>query len=854
MSMTMTFTEQRNIERANKKAAVEKRQKQYEQAIKHGFVSETKLGSSMISSALIKSISQYIGTQVTPRLLRQANVSAKLTADTKDALLALTIDTSDGKAEGGEYPLAAAIAQRALKVVLNAITQQSGEQVQINDDIVAYECSLTANVIRGIAEAAEYELMMLKVYDTNADAYFACKRIVNEPAFAGDMEDIAVAGVLKGWTVSDALDAWKQWKQGPKDSAFELTPKAGAVEWTAWTPEEIVAIGGFLQTAMDTCATGTEYKFWDTVDFIADVMSNSAKYYVLADVVAFSDAQLKEIESARSKPVMRMLPIRWMDGVYGGQADNMETKTDAFIRKGQDGTSVSRVVYDAVNNVQSVPYLVNTFMLDIAQQLVDSLEKGSHKIGSFIAPVKGVHISKSLRTKAAIDAAQAEVEAGGPFWSYWNVDYRGRMYAINTTLHVQSTDFEKSLLKVAEAQPVNDRTKFWLSVHLANTFGNDKVTLDEREQWVNDNLGDIISVAQSPVEWMTYWSQCQATKADSGFVPDKPWQFTAACEEYVALFVDGTRTDTSLLVATDCSCSGIQVLSGVTRDADAARLVNVAPTDAPQDAYGAVASLAAQLLTGAVEGNGLTSAQKKKIVGFNEWVGLLDRKLCKKVVMTMPYNSSPSAHAKYLKEQLRGKDLPTDVDVRKALLGALGIAIRWSMTQLLPQVMQFKSWMNECAANYAEVHGSVTWTTPAGFKVVQVKNIVETVELQTSFGGERGRVSMAIGNTDEVASSKHGTCTMPNFVHSLDASLLHVAFARFEKPFALIHDSVMTTASDMDAAINAYKASYTFHFGEGSELLSGMVSMLNDFAVKSVTPQFGDLVVEEVQNSMYLLA
>lgn len=855
-TMALSFTEQRNIERQNKKAAVEKRRKQYEQALMHGYVSETKLGSSMISSALIKSISQYIGKNVQGDVLMKQ--SKKLSDVVKDSLVALTVDMSKGKVDGGEFPLAAAIASRALKAVLDAVTQQSGEQVVIADDVVVYECSQTPKVIEAIAAAAEYELKMLKVYDVNADAYFACKRIVNEPAFAGEMETIALQGVLKGWSVSGALDAWKQWKAGAQDTAFELVAKEGAVEWTPWTMDEVVAIGGFLQTAMDVCATGTEHKFWDTVDYIADVKSECAKYFVLSDVVAFTEAQQKEIESARSKPVMRTLPIKWMDGVYGGQADNMETKTDAFIRKAQPGSSVGAVVYAAVNNVQSVPYVVNTFMLDVAKQLVDTLEKGSHKIGSFIAPVKGVHISKSLRTKAAIDAAQAEVDAGGPFWSYWNVDYRGRMYAINTTLHVQTTDFEKSLLKVADAQPVTadnwDTTKYWLSVHLANTFGKDKLSFKGRVQWVEDNIGDILSVAQSPIEWMTYWSSGK----DDGFVPDKPWQFMAACEEYVALFVDCSRTETSLLVATDCTCSGIQVLSGITRDANAAKLVNVIGDDSvdavPQDAYGSVAALAAQLLTGEVEGHGLTSAQKKKIAGKAEWVGLLDRKLCKKVVMTMPYNSTPSKHGEEIKKALKGKDLPVGLDDRKALLAALGIAIRWSVTQLLPQVMQFKAWINECAANYADANGSLSWTTPSGFKVVQVKNVIESVELRTSFGGERGKVTMAIAETDEVAASKHGTCTMPNFVHSLDASLLHMAFAGFDKPFALIHDSVMTTAADMDKAIAAYKASYVLHFGEGSQVLSDMVEMLSDYAAKQVTPEFGDLVVEEVKNSMYLLA
>ena len=38
---------------------------------------------------------------------------------------------------------------------------------------------------------------------------------------------------------------------------------------------------------------------------------------------------------------------------------------------------------------------------------------------------------------------------------------------------------------------------------------------------------------------------------------------------------------------------------------------------------------------------------------------------------------------------------------------------------------------------------------------------------------------------------------MPNFIHSCDSALLHNSFAGFEQPFCLIHDSILTTATDM---------------------------------------------------------
>ena len=46
------------------------------------------------------------------------------------------------------------------------------------------------------------------------------------------------------------------------------------------------------------------------------------------------------------------------------------------------------------------------------------------------------------------------------------------------------------------------------------------------------------------------------------------------------------------MVATDATCSGIQVLAGLARDASAGALTNVLPSDEPQDAYKVIAESA----------------------------------------------------------------------------------------------------------------------------------------------------------------------------------------------------------------------------------------------------------------------
>ena len=50
-----------------------------------------------------------------------------------------------------------------------------------------------------------------------------------------------------------------------------------------------------------------------------------------------------------------------------------------------------------------------------------------------------------------------------------------------------------------------------------------------------------------------------------------------------------TKTTTNLPIATDATCSGLQILAGLARDKSTAEMVNVLPSSEPQDAYKAVA-------------------------------------------------------------------------------------------------------------------------------------------------------------------------------------------------------------------------------------------------------------------------
>ena len=61
---------------------------------------------------------------------------------------------------------------------------------------------------------------------------------------------------------------------------------------------------------------------------------------------------------------------------------------------------------------------------------------------------------------------------------------------------------------------------------------------------------------------------------------------------------------------------------------------------------------------------------------------------------------------------------------------------------------------------------------------------------------------------------KHQSCGAPNLIHSIDASLLHLTFQRFDVPFSVIHDSVLCRATDMHTLSSMIRETYMSIFAD----------------------------------------
>jgi len=124
-----------------------------------------------------------------------------------------------------------------------------------------------------------------------------------------------------------------------------------------------------------------------------------------------------------------------------------------------------------------------------------------------------------------------------------------------------------------------------------------------------------------------------------------------------------------------------------------------------------------------------------------------------------------------------------------------------------------------------------------------MKKQVKRVQLQLL-----GRCQLSLASdSKETDLHRHRAATAPNLIHSLDASLLHLSTVKFHKPIALIHDSVLTRAVDMDELSAIIRETYMHLFAEHD--------YLNEFASQieadTKPPIIGDLKPESVIDSTY---
>ena len=690
-------------------------------------------------------------------------------------------------------PLASA--SIALKITFDKVfsTKQGSDQLQA--------------VCDSIGHAVESECQM-RHYETSAPGLLAVLKKNYFHRSIGTQQKLTVIRTLMNRFDIPTWDSWG---------------RANRIKLGAWLLDCIMHTSGWFVKDLRRMGKVTMTFVVPTPEFLA------IKDKVMSDAELFAPLAWP----------MLIEPNDWTNERAGGYLLNEVMRGNDLVRRGDPTRIQGEIPLNFLNKIQKVAYRINSFTYEVAEQLSE-LERS---VGKFLpivhhplpakpadidtnydsrkdyrrraAEVRNVQAQepkKSCRTRMTMEAAK-RFRDKDRFFCPWSFDYRGRAYPIPAFLTPQDTDFGKSLLLFADGSYMTPEAESWLAFHVATCYGLDKATMSDRLEWVHNNITLISRIATDPIDCLPDWE-----------VAEEPWQFLASCHEYYHCVVLADKQFTSLPIAVDATCSGLQILAGLARDKSTAKLVNVLPGDKPQDAYKVVAEVA-------------MSSVPERLRPH------LDRKKTKRCVMTIPYNAKPYSNRGYIKEAF----LDDGIELDKDELSQVVKAIRSAMDVVVPGPMAVMKWIEtEVAAAVKRGVRHLEWETPSGFVVYQKLNKKQFQSMELQLLG-RCKMSVAVGETDEVDLKHHKNATAPNLIHSLDASLLHLSALRFDAPIALIHDSVLCRATDMSTLSAIVRETYMHLFAEHD--------YLRDFArqigAESEPPIIGDLEPETVIESTY---
>lgn len=649
--------------------------------------------------------------------------------------------------------------------------------------------------------------------------------------------------------------------------------KDHGVDFKPWTIEERVRVGvTLLEMFVET--TGlveiTKGFSWDRPKFGGKKVWPRTEKLVGATEKTTQWLKKAHKQHAEAMPVqlpMVDVPIQW-EGLRGGGY-----ATDFFVQrplikamheKHKDFyEEIPENVLSAVNKVQEIPWAINEDVLEVMKhfwendidvaglglaQDIPPPPKGDFKTDEELAAWKlkahlihrQNHLSRSRRLLTGRVIWMADQFRDKTFYFPQQLDSRGRMYPRPYALQPQGDDQARGLLRFSEGKPVATPAAVrWLKVQGANTFGEEKGTIEAREIWVEKNLPSIEAVFEDPLA-NRWWEEAK-----------EPWQFLAWCLEFGAWLADDT-TLCHLTCQRDGSNNGLQLYSLLLRDSTLAEWTNVAPTEEPEDIYKRVGEILKHRLEKSAD-----PIAAEWLAYFN---GEIPRDLCKRPVMTLVYGVTLWSSTTYVLEWYEklhdvSEEHPMGQTHRqKCKLLATEL---WAATkQAVGPAIVAMAWLRDVSDICSEHDVPLYWTAPSGFQVFQEYTKYKRRSVKTMLGDSSPRYCRIRKHTDEISGRSQRQGFPPNFVHSIDAAIMMAVVNRMDVPVNVIHDSFGTHAADCEELDKALREEISEIFSEDllTKLSEEIILRLPEGVTLPPVPPLGSFDTTAILKAKYSYA
>ena len=574
-------------------------------------------------------------------------------------------------------------------------------------------------------------------------------------------------------------------------------------------------------------------------------------------------------------------PQDWTSPTEGGYSTIHRTLVKGL--KGSQLRNLDEVdmpeVYDAVNRLQKVAYTVNSGVLTVAEhfwredlpiagmprqeklpqpafppdqvglkwpQLTDEQKDQRQKWKAEVSELHSTdrsNVGKIISTRVALEtAARFECET---IYFPQELDFRGRVYC-SPIWNFQADKLSKALIMFDHGEPITEEGAPWYMIHGANTWGIDKVSLEERIEWVFDNEDKIVECSEDPINNL-WW-----TDADS------PWEFLAWCLE-AGEWIEGGRDPgfiSHIPVHMDQTCSALQHWSAALRDSDGARRVNLTPGPRSDVYLEVLEQVKQQLLE--------EDSEDSRWFIHSPY---FSRTLVKTPMMARTYAGTKRGVEGHVLRHMRQTDQLISAQNQAGSV-SVGKLARWVANHIWSAInssLRGTTEGMEFCLSVAKIANALdcpmSWTTPTGFFVQTSYFSQKHRRVKTQFMGQVYTPQLGTP-TEKLDKRKQLSSIAPNLVHSLDAALLMKAVNAGGVDVMTVHDSFGVHARHAqefnlilrDEFAKLYESDVLWDW-----LVSCLPAALTDSAPQKVQdmlddlviPSKGDLDVKLIKNSTY---
>jgi DNA-directed RNA polymerase len=499
----------------------------------------------------------------------------------------------------------------------------------------------------------------------------------------------------------------------------------------------------------------------------------------------------------------------------------------------------------AVNKLQQVGWQVDKDVLKAVQSNPQRFYSETDKDMS--------NVSKKIDYQYTVTKATKLAEVDEFFFAL-DMDYRGRIYYVESYMNFQGSDLARGLLRFSERRYVTPEGLRWMKIHTACSFNEsfsrnsipdwctadyqahldaeglddisvDKMTLRDRELWVDNNLE------------LIYRTALTKTLHDC----EKPVSFLSCCIELLNYKESGGHYFSNLPIPIDGSNNGWQHLGAISKDVRTGELVGLVPVGIQNDFY---VQTAKKLIE-------ITKDPERKAILNTMPMKKIRKGISKRGSMTRAYSAGAQKIAENMYNDCKQAGYVKQYGITEVHCKGFARDLVKAIEEVCSGPLKTMKFLQRLAQSKIESgYGFIKWTTPSGFPVIYVCNHFRSEK-------QRGTIS-GIGQINHVAKVQTDApdirgfmCGIsPNYIHSQDASHMSLVINGFDGAFGAVHDSFSTHADMVDELCRLTKNVFVEMYDEPN-YFDVIESRLE---ARSEQPALGNLDINDVKKSDYFFA